>query len=123
VLLTGRIDRVDEGPGGTVLVDYKTAEVDDDERADQRAKEDLQLSVYALAWREITGRAPDRVELRYVTAGTSGGAAMTESRIERTREKVAAVAAAIRAGEFTARPTEYACRRCPCRPICRESAV
>ena len=71
----------------------------------------------------MTGKLPDRVELRYVTAGTSGVAAMTESRIEKTREKIAATAAAIRAGEFTARPGEYACRRCACRPICRESAV
>ncbi|HET7497172.1 MAG TPA: ATP-dependent DNA helicase [Candidatus Eisenbacteria bacterium] len=123
VLLTGRIDRVDEGAEGTVLVDYKTAEMDDEERADQRAKEDLQLSVYALAWREMTGRMPDRVELRFVTAGTSGRAAMTDARIEKTRETIAAVAASIRAGEFQARPSEYACRRCACRPICRESAV
>ena len=123
VLLTGRIDRVDEGAEGTVLVDYKTAEMDDEERADQRAKEDLQLSVYALAWREMTGRMPDRVELRFVTAGTSGAATMTEARIEKTREKIAAVSGSIRAGAFQARPSEYACRRCACRPICRESAV
>jgi RecB family exonuclease len=123
VILTGRIDRVDEGSDGTALVDYKTAEVDEEEKADKRAKDDLQLSVYALAWREMTGKMPDRVELRYVTAGTSGVAAMTESRIEKTRETIAEVAASIRAGAFTARPSEYACRRCPCRPICRESAV
>jgi RecB family exonuclease len=114
---------VDEGAEGTVLVDYKTAEMDDEERADQRAKEDLQLSVYALAWREMTGRMPDRVELRFVTAGTSGIATMTEARIEKTRGTIADAAASIRAGEFQARPSEYACRRCACRPICRESAV
>lgn len=123
VVLTGRIDRVDDGPGGTVLVDYKTAEVDDGEQAEKRAKEDLQLSVYALAWREMTGRAPERVELRWLTTGRSGAAAMTASRLEKTREKISEVAAAIRAGSFPARPGEYACRRCPCRPICREAAV
>ena len=123
VTLNGRIDRVDEGADGTVLVDYKTADVEEEEKADQRAREDLQLSVYALAWLEMTGRAPDRVELRYVTTGTSGTAAMTESRLEKTREKIATSAASIRAGEFGARPSEYNCRSCACRPICREAAV
>ena len=123
VVLTGRIDRVDEGPGGTVLVDYKTAEIDDEEEAEKRAKEDLQLSVYALAWREMTGRTPERVELRWLTTGRAGAAAMTASRLEKTRAKIAEIATAIRAGSFPARPREYACRRCPCRPICPDAAV
>jgi len=123
VILSGRIDRVDEGPRGAALVDYKTADVDEEERAADRARDDLQLSIYALAWREMTGRAPDRVELRYVLSGTSGTAAVTESRLAKARATLDDVASRIRAGIFGARPGEFACRGCPCRPICTESAV
>jgi DNA helicase-2/ATP-dependent DNA helicase PcrA len=123
VVVTGSMDRVDEGPDEIVLVDYKTSELDDAERADQNARESLQLSVYALAHREMTGRMPDRLELRYVLTGETGSAACTLDRLERTREKIAEIATAIRSGDFGARPEARRCSICACRPICRESAV
>jgi DNA helicase-2/ATP-dependent DNA helicase PcrA len=123
VVVTGSMDRVDEAPGEVVLVDYKTSELDDTDRASLNAKESLQLSVYALAYREMTGRMPDRVELRYVLTGEMGSAACSEERLERTREKIAVIAASIRAEQFRALPSEHSCSICACRPICRESAV
>jgi len=62
----GRWDRVDERPGGVVLVDYKTRNLDDPGSADERAKDSLrngQLGLYALAWREMRGTLPAEVEL------------------------------------------------------------
>jgi DNA helicase-2/ATP-dependent DNA helicase PcrA len=123
VVVTGSIDRVDEGPGEIVLIDYKTTDVDDPGKAEEEARKSLQLSVYALAYREMTGRMPDRVELRYVLTGEIGSADVTEERLERTLVKIAEIARAIRAGNFQARPSERSCSICVCRPICRESAV
>ena len=45
----GRFDRVDETPEGTVIVDYKSSDVTDQKAADRRARESLQLKIYALA--------------------------------------------------------------------------
>ncbi|HKW51110.1 MAG TPA: ATP-dependent DNA helicase, partial [Candidatus Eisenbacteria bacterium] len=123
VVVTGSIDRVEEGPDGVVLIDYKTSEIDDPEKADEKAKESLQLHVYALAYREMTGRTPVRLELRYVLTGEVGTTVPTEDRLERTRGRIAAIAESIRAGNFEARPSERTCSICACRPICKDSAV
>lgn len=123
VILVGRMDRVDEGPDGVAVIDYKTSELDDDAKADEKARDSLQLRVYALAHRELTGRIPERVELRYVLTGARGVASPGEAMLERTREKIEGIAEGIRAGRFDARPSEYSCSICACRPICKESAV
>jgi DNA helicase-2/ATP-dependent DNA helicase PcrA len=124
VVVTGSIDRVDErADGGVTLVDYKTTDLDEGEKADKESKDSLQLSVYALAYRELTGRLPDRLELRYVLTGVVGVSACDEARLERARARIEAIAAAIRAESFDARPDPRRCSICACRPICRESAV
>jgi len=123
VVVTGSIDRVEEGPDGVALIDYKTSEIDDPEKADEKAKESLQLLVYALAYREMTGITPVRLELRYVLTGEVGTTVPTEDRLERTRGRIAAIADSIRAGKFEARPSERTCSICACRPICKDSAV
>jgi DNA helicase-2/ATP-dependent DNA helicase PcrA len=123
VVITGSMDRVDEGPDGVTLVDYKTSEKDDEEKADEAARRSLQLSVYALAYRELSGRIPDRLELRYVLTGVAGVSGCDEDRIAKVRGKIEGIAAAIRREEFDALPDARKCSICACRPICRESAV
>jgi DNA helicase-2/ATP-dependent DNA helicase PcrA len=127
VIVRGRMDRVDERPGEVVIADYKTSELESDDemgdKAEENARQSLQLSVYALAHREMTGRAPDRVELRYVLSGAVGSSTRSEEKLERTRDRILAIAESVRAGDFRARPSERSCSICACRPICRESAV
>jgi CRISPR/Cas system-associated exonuclease Cas4 (RecB family) len=110
-----------------VIADYKTSELESDdergEKAEENARQSLQLSVYALAHREMTGRAPDRVELRYVLSGAVGSSTRSEEKLERTRDRILAIAESVRAGDFHAKPSERNCSICACRPICRESAV
>jgi len=123
IVITGSMDRVDEGPGGVGLIDYKTSEKDDEEKADEASRKSLQLSVYALAYRELTERLPDRLELRYVLTGTTGVSSCDEERVAKARAKIEEIAAAIRSGAFEARPDARKCSICACRPICKESAV
>ncbi|HEV8129572.1 MAG TPA: ATP-dependent DNA helicase [Candidatus Eisenbacteria bacterium] len=125
VVLTGRMDRVDEGGDGkkTTLVDYKTAETDGDDKSKQREKNEQQLMVYALAYRELNGRLPDQVEVRYILSGAIERVPVSGSMLQKARTKIDLVAAAIRSGDFSAKPNTFACRKCRCRPICPESAV
>ena len=125
VVLTGRMDRVDDAGNGTptTLVDYKTAETDGDDKSKQREKNELQLMVYAIAYRELHGRLPDKVEVRYILSGAAESVPMTGTRLTNARVKIDQVAAAIRSGDFTAKPMVFACKRCRCRPICPQSAV
>src|SRR5262249_9673877 len=79
VRIRGRWDRVDEGDEGPVIVDYKSSDVREVERADERASDSLQLQIYALAWREMhRGRLPTRVELRFLESGVVGRHTPTE---------------------------------------------
>src|SRR5881628_1057974 len=68
----GRYDRVDEDLLGAVIIDYKTSEVTRQKDADRRVAGSLQLKMYALAWREMTGALPQRVELRFIDSAVVG---------------------------------------------------
>jgi len=119
----GRFDRVDETPDGLVIVDYKSSDVTDQKKADQRAKESLQLKIYALAQHEMTGRLPARVELRFLESGLVGRHTPTGADLGKAREAIAEAARGIRRREFEATPEYQACRYCPYNQICPSTAT
>jgi DNA helicase II / ATP-dependent DNA helicase PcrA len=119
----GRWDRVDETDEGPVIIDYKSSDVRDPERAEERASESLQLQIYALAWREMhQGRLPTRVELRFLESGVVGRHTPTEEDAEAALAAVRAAAAGIRAQRFNATPSYQACRYCAYNQICPYTA-
>src|SRR5258706_197574 len=119
----GRFDRVDETPDGLVIVDYKSSDVTDQKKADQRARESLQLKIYALAQFEMTGRLPGRVELRFLESGLVGRHKPTDLDLAKAREAIADAARGIRHREFEATPEYQACRYCPYNQICPSTAT
>ena len=119
----GRFDRVDEELLGAAIIDYKTGEVATLRLADKRARESLQLKIYALAWREMTGVLPERVELRFLESHTVGRHTPTEHDIEEATRAVKEAATGIRARRFDAAPSYRACRYCPYRQICPYTAT
>jgi DNA helicase-2/ATP-dependent DNA helicase PcrA len=119
----GRLDRVDEELLGAVIVDYKTGEVATARIADKRAKESLQLKIYALAWREMTGALPERVELRFLESHTVGRHTPTPADVDEAITAVKDAAAGIRARRFDASPSYRACRYCEYRQICPFTAT
>ena len=50
LIIRGRWDRVDEQDGNIYIVDFKSSEVKDQKKADKKAKESLQLAIYAWSW-------------------------------------------------------------------------
>jgi ATP-dependent helicase/nuclease subunit B len=122
----GRWDRIDERPEGIVLVDYKTADVGEEEKADERARKSLadgQLGLYALAYAESRQVRPARVELRFVDTGITGAADVEDEHLEAARERVREAAAGIRAGRFPPRPDQRNCGYCAYRLFCQHSAA
>jgi ATP-dependent DNA helicase UvrD/PcrA len=118
----GRYDLVIEREGEVAIVDFKTGDVRDEKAAQKRARESLQLDVYALAHLETKGRLPDRVELRFLESGLSAGRRPTPDEAAATRERIRAAAAGIRRRDFAAKPTWMACGQCPFREICPHTA-
>jgi DNA helicase-2/ATP-dependent DNA helicase PcrA len=118
----GRYDLVVEREGQVTILDFKTGAVDDPEEAQKRAKESLQLDVYALAHLRTAGRLPERVELRFLESGLAGGRKPTLEETARTEDVVREVSAQIRRREFEARPSYMACGQCAFRDICPHTA-
>ena len=119
----GRFDRVDEDLLGATIIDYKTGEVAKQSIADRRTAKSLQLQMYALAWREMTGALPQRVELRFIESNLVGRHAPDENDVEEATEAVKAAAVGIRARRFEATPSYTACRYCAYNQICPFTAT
>ncbi len=119
----GRFDRVDDTPEGTVVIDYKSSDVTEQKKADQRARESLQLKMYALAQKEMTGRLPARVELRFLESGLAGHHKPTEKDLGEARDAIEAAAAGIRARRFDPTPGYQTCRYCAYDQICPSTAT
>lgn len=119
----GRYDRVDvEADGRVIITDYKSSDVRDPATAARRARESLQLSIYALAYEAQHGKLPDELSLHFLDSGLVGRSEATEKRLERAQEKIGAAAEGIRAGRFEATPQPMRCGFCPFREICPDAA-
>ena len=111
------------GPERVTITDYKTSDVRDPAKARQRARESLQLQIYAMAYEAMSGRLPDHVALHFLDSGLVGKVAVEPKRIARARDRMTSAAAGIRARRFDATPDPMACSWCPFRDICPSSAT
>jgi DNA helicase-2/ATP-dependent DNA helicase PcrA len=111
----GRYDRIDETADGVVITDYKSSDVRDPKTAVQRARESLQLQVYALAHQAETG------QLRFLETGVVGRVAPDARHLDKARETVERAADGIRAERFDPAPGYLSCTFCPFRDICPSS--
>jgi DNA helicase-2/ATP-dependent DNA helicase PcrA len=111
------------GPERVTITDYKSSDVRDPAKARARARDSLQLAIYAMGWEAHTGRLPDTVQLHFLESGVVGRAEVDPRRLERARTQIARAAAGIRALEFTPRPDYLSCSYCAFRDICPASAV
>ena len=123
VRVDGRYDRVDRCDDDVVITDYKSSDVRDPARARQRARESLQLAIYALAHEAAEGELPSAVQLHFLESGLVGRVPADAKRLTSARAKVRAVSQGIRAGAFEPRPDVVVCRSCPFRRICPVSAA
>jgi DNA helicase-2/ATP-dependent DNA helicase PcrA len=123
IRIRGRIDRLDRTPEGDVIVDYKSSDVRDQAKADAKARDSLQLQVYAMAHEAGSARLPKEMRLHFIESGLVGATRPDSDRLARARQKIAAAAAGIRAGTFSPTPNAFACGYCPYRQVCPSSAA
>ncbi len=115
VIIKGRIDQINAlgNKRDVEIVDYKTGRA----RKDADAKKDLQLSLYALAVKEILELEPVRLVFHYLQTNERQETTRDAKQLDEAQKIVQEVAADLRAGEFAARPG-FICRNCAYRPIC-----
>ncbi|MGB9074527.1 MAG: ATP-dependent DNA helicase [Terriglobales bacterium] len=112
--LTGRVDRTDRaGPESVVIVDYKTGKPKSQEEADKS----LQLSLYALAAKEVWGQRAERLIFYNLENSTAISTTRGDAELEAAKERVGEVAEKVAGGAFPAKPG-YHCKFCPYRNLC-----
>jgi len=117
VAVVGRIDRMDRGSDGRIIVtDYKTGKP----RSQEDADESLQLSVYALAAQQNWGYDAGSLVFYNLEENTPVLTRRSAAQLEELRLKVAEVAENIALGNFKAK-VGFHCRFCPYNNLCPET--
>ncbi|MFL5707477.1 MAG: ATP-dependent helicase, partial [Chloroflexota bacterium] len=111
------------GPERVTITDYKSSDVRDPAKARQRARESLQLQIYAMGYEAMTGRLPDALSLHFLESGLIGEVPVDPARLAKAREKIAGAAAGMRARDYTPRPDYLACTYCAFRDMCPASVA
>lgn len=122
-LIIGRWDRVDIRDGKTTIIDYKSSEVGNQQHADRRIKESIQMMVYAWAWYELDGSLPDRIELHFLESSLVGGMQVTKDALENIKERVREVTRHLRLRDFDAKPDYNSCKWCTYKRVCHYAVV
>jgi ATP-dependent DNA helicase UvrD/PcrA len=114
VTIIGRMDQVNSLGGKDVeIIDYKTGKP----RKDVDAKKDLQLSLYALAAKEVFEWDPVRLVFHYLQNNQTQVTTRDAKQLDEAQKIVLEAAADIRAGHFPPKPG-FLCRSCAYQPIC-----
>jgi DNA helicase-2/ATP-dependent DNA helicase PcrA len=115
VIIKGRIDQINSlgNKRDVEIVDYKTGRP----KKDADAKKDLQLSLYALAVKEILELEPVRLVFHYLQDNQRQETTRDAKQLDEAQKVVQEAAADIRAGEFPAK-RGFICRNCAYKPIC-----
>jgi ATP-dependent helicase/nuclease subunit B len=119
--LHGRLDRIDSGPGGTAIIDYKTGGMP--KQADVDSGEDVQLASYAL----LTEPKPARVEYLQVDGEVRPRACLEGNDLEQlataVRDRLADVLSDMQTGTpLPAWGDADTCRYCEMDGLCRRQA-
>ena len=111
------------GPERVTITDYKSSDVRDPVKARQRARDSLQLQIYAMGYEAMTGRLPDAVALHFLDSGLVGRVEVDPKRLAKAKDKIATAAAGMRARDYAPKPDYLACSYCPFRDICPSSVA
>ena len=111
------------GPERVTITDYKSSDVRDPAKARQRARDSLQLQIYAMGYEAMTGRLPDAIALHFLESGLVGEVPVDPKRLAKARDKIAQAATGMRARDYTPKPDYLACTYCAFRDICPASAA
>ena len=70
------------------ITDYKSSDVRDPAKARQRARDSLQLQIYAMGYEAMTGRLPDQVALHFLDSGLVGRSMSIPKRVAKARTQI-----------------------------------
>ncbi len=117
VAFSGRIDRIDKLEDGTYeVIDYKTGS----SKRNINLKKDLQLSLYALASKEIFGIKVSKLSLFYLEDCSKASTSRNEEDMDSIRSELVEAANAIKQSDFEATPG-FPCGFCEYKVLCNKA--
>jgi DNA helicase-2/ATP-dependent DNA helicase PcrA len=121
VKFTGRWDRIDALDKGAVIIDYKATSVKDQKEADKRARESLQMDLYALSFAKTQDLPLMEIQLYFLESDIIGHAEKGQKEQARAMEKIEAAEAGIKREDYRAKPDWHNCNFCDFKTICPDS--
>ena len=121
IKFTGRWDRVNFLEEGAIVIDYKAAEVKNQEEADKKTRDSLQMDIYALSFTRTQDNNLRETQLHFLESAIIGRARKGEKELHRAKEKIDQVEAGIRKQDFSAKPNWHNCNLCDFKNICPSS--
>jgi len=121
VKFIGRWDRIDYTDEGAVIIDFKATEVKEQKEADKRARDSLQMGLYALSFIKTQEVPLLETQLYFLESGIIGHAQKNEKKLERAMEKIKEAEAGIRSHDYKAKPDWHSCSFCDFRTFCPSS--
>jgi DNA helicase-2/ATP-dependent DNA helicase PcrA len=121
VKFVGRWDRIDHTDNGGVIVDFKATAVRDQKEADKKARNSLQMNLYALSFVKTQDFPLLETQLHFLESDIVGHAQKKEKEMEKAVEKIKEAEEGIRAQDYTAKPDWHNCNFCDFRTICPSS--
>jgi len=120
VIVRGRFDLIEEREDGAHIIDFKTSDVREEDKAEDKAKKSLQLKVYALSYLKNFKKMPAGCELRFVDSGLTGAASFSDKDMDKTESLIHEVARGVRKRDYIAKPDYNKCNWCAFKDICDE---
>lgn len=117
ILVDGRIDLIKQkdlsGKEVTTIIDFKSAE-----SAQSQFLNKQQLNLYAVGYKQMTGKNADFVEIYNMENGIPDRKRVNESETDKLQENVYDAARSIRSNNFEKNPTPRTCSECIYSKIC-----
>jgi len=122
VELTVRFDCEGKDQAGKIgIVDYKSSDVEDQEKADKKLSDSLQMRIYSVAWQIENGKPADFVQLDFVDSQLIAEKTFTPKVLSNTIEKIKEIERQIREQHFPPNAGPFTCGYCPFRAICSQA--
>jgi DNA helicase-2/ATP-dependent DNA helicase PcrA len=121
IIIRGRWDRIDEIEGAWRVIDYKTSDVKDLEKAREKLDSpniSRQLKLYSISFERVFGRPLDEVGVYFFESRITAFKKMRKDTLEKYEKQIHDVAAEIREKNFEATPSAFVCKYCAFFNIC-----
>lgn len=124
IVVAGRWDRIDKEGDKTTIIDYKTSEVHDLEKAKKKINSpdiSKQLTLYSLAYEKVYGTPVTEAGVYFLESAIMLTKKFKPDTIKKFEEEIFEVAGHIQKKEFDAAPSSFTCSQCVFADMCEFS--